>query len=676
MSFRFVFPSLSIVRAGFTVLAFLLVVAPARAVELNSQEQQIFNSLKSAGGQGRPFAVLDPVLCRVARQKAADMANRGYYSHTNPDGYGPNWLVRQAGYSLPDYYDPSPAANNVESVNAGRASAGDAWSSWMDSSGHRVHLLGENSFYAQQTSVGVGFVDDPGSQWRYYWVVITAPPSGPTLSIKSPKAGLEITSDSLTVSGTTDGKPAAARVEVCLENASGTSAWIAATGTTSWSITLTGFQAGSNTVRVRSVDSTDAVLDQVSRTIRYVVLAPLNVQVLGRGSVSKGFEGVTEREVGRNYRITARPAAGALFAGWTGSLTSNSAIADFVMSEGFSLTANFVENPFVGGHASYSGLSTTSTGLPALLTLKLGRTGRFSGKLKLADGTIPLRGVFDPLGHAKFTTTFKGQAIAFELLYGLIDGVPSISGSVTGEEWTMPIEVGALGKPEDRSTTGRYTLVIRANPNEPTTVPQGDGFATTKVSRSGLAKFIGQLADGTPFSVSGQLTRGGALPVFLAPYHKKGAFAGTLNFRPTSDVDGQFLWMRPAQLGAEGFTTSTTAVGGKYESPKRGEPVVRVAASANNTELELGAGGLSNPVLQPATLSPDNSVTVMNPALPGLSLSIKCASGQFQGHFIHPATGASTTFRGVVVQKENACFGFFVANGSSGYATLVPTTEL
>jgi uncharacterized protein YkwD len=671
-------PSNSVVRVLLAALSILLAIAPHGAADVNSQELQIFNYLKNAGGQGRPFAVLDPTLCRVARQKAADMANRGYYSHTNPDGHGPNWLVRQAGYILPDHYDQSPTGNNVESVNAGRASAGDAWSSWLDSSGHRVHLLGENSFYAEQTSVGVGFVDDPGSQWRYYWVVITAPPVGPTISIKTPKAGQEFTGGSVSVTGVTNGKPAAARVEVRLENSAGTGEWLAATGTTAWSIDLEALQPGSNTIRVRSLDATDAVLDQASRNVRYVVLAPLTVQINGRGTVTDGFVGNSNREVGRSYRINAKPAPGALFAGWTGGVTSSQSETEFIMSEGLVLTANFIENPFIEARGTYAGISTTSMGTQALASLKLNDKGRFTCKFKLANGAVSIRGSFNALGRAQAIKIVRGETITIDLTYSVTDGVATITGTIAGTDWEIPVDLNAVGQPLDSSRIGLYTVVIRANPDAPDGTPEGDGFASAKVTASGTTKLTGQLADGTPFSASGHMTQTGEVPVLTALYKKRGAFAGKLNFHPTSDIDGQFHWSRPVDYSSKrfpfGFAVNTTAVGGRYTPPQNGEPVVRVAASSNNAELELGAGGLSDPVLQPATLAADNSVIVTSPTVSGFSLSIKSSTGQFNGSFIHPVTGNTTAFRGVVVQKENAGFGYFVAGESSGYATLAPAT--
>jgi len=121
--------------------------------------------------------MLDPILTAVARARAADMANRRYFSHVDPDGYGPNHLIRSAGYVLPEFWGGGRSANFVESIGAGYATPSAAWEGWMRSSPHRTHLLASKAFYRKQTNFGVGFHFDPQSPYRFYWVVITAPPA-------------------------------------------------------------------------------------------------------------------------------------------------------------------------------------------------------------------------------------------------------------------------------------------------------------------------------------------------------------------------------------------------------------------------------------------------------------------------------------------------------------------
>jgi uncharacterized protein YkwD len=94
------------------------------------------------------------------------------------DGYGPNYLVAQAGYDLPDWWSDSKDANYIESIAAGYSTAQAAWEGWLNSSSHRTHVLGENDFWAEQTNYGMGYVYIAGSPYGHYWVFITAPPEG------------------------------------------------------------------------------------------------------------------------------------------------------------------------------------------------------------------------------------------------------------------------------------------------------------------------------------------------------------------------------------------------------------------------------------------------------------------------------------------------------------------
>ena len=140
----------------------------------NYQEGQIAVIMAGDPGQQRPSFTCHPILARVARERAEDMVARGYFSHTNPDGHGPNYLVTQAGYVLPSYYETHLAANNIESIAAGNPTAGLTWAQWMNSSGHRRHLLGTVAFFAEQTEYGIGYAS--GGIYGHYWVVITAKP--------------------------------------------------------------------------------------------------------------------------------------------------------------------------------------------------------------------------------------------------------------------------------------------------------------------------------------------------------------------------------------------------------------------------------------------------------------------------------------------------------------------
>ncbi len=143
---------------------------------LSPEEQAIFDMARSDPDQQRATMYCNPTLAKVARARAEDMANNNYFGHVDSDGFGPDYLVQQAGYVLPDYYGTGKDVNYIESIAAGQADAASAWQGWMNSEHHRPHLLGLLSFTAAQTEVGVGFAKAPGSTYIYYWSFISAPP--------------------------------------------------------------------------------------------------------------------------------------------------------------------------------------------------------------------------------------------------------------------------------------------------------------------------------------------------------------------------------------------------------------------------------------------------------------------------------------------------------------------
>ena len=146
----------------------------AQACDLNAQERQIADLMQQDPGQKRAAFNCNAILARVARARAEDMATRGYFDHTNPDGFGPNYLVRQAGYALPAWYGTGTTDNFIESISAGSATAQETFTRWLASPLHRTHILAETQFYADQTNYGIGYF--AGGPTRHYWVVLTAPP--------------------------------------------------------------------------------------------------------------------------------------------------------------------------------------------------------------------------------------------------------------------------------------------------------------------------------------------------------------------------------------------------------------------------------------------------------------------------------------------------------------------
>jgi len=93
-------------------------------------------------------------LSNVARAHSKDMHDRGFFSHTSPDGKSPFDRIKAAGISY------SYAAENIA---AGQSTPEAVVEGWMNSKGHRENILNANLKY-----LGVGFYEAAGG-YKYYW---------------------------------------------------------------------------------------------------------------------------------------------------------------------------------------------------------------------------------------------------------------------------------------------------------------------------------------------------------------------------------------------------------------------------------------------------------------------------------------------------------------------------
>jgi uncharacterized YkwD family protein len=93
---------------------------------------------------------MDWELQRVARTKACDMAQKGYFSHTSPTYGSPFDMMKQFGISY---------RTAGENIAQGQRTPQEVMQSWMNSSGHRANIL-KSDF----THIGVGYCEQ-GNQW-------------------------------------------------------------------------------------------------------------------------------------------------------------------------------------------------------------------------------------------------------------------------------------------------------------------------------------------------------------------------------------------------------------------------------------------------------------------------------------------------------------------------------
>lgn len=103
---------------------------------LTSDEQEVFNLInQKRTAQGLPALVIDEELQNVAKIKAQDMVNNGYFSHNSPTYGTPFEMIKNFGISY------KAAGENI----AGNSSNTGAVNAWMNSEGHKANIL-SNSF--------------------------------------------------------------------------------------------------------------------------------------------------------------------------------------------------------------------------------------------------------------------------------------------------------------------------------------------------------------------------------------------------------------------------------------------------------------------------------------------------------------------------------------------------
>jgi hypothetical protein len=179
----------------------------------------------------------------------------------------------------------------------------------------------------------------------------------PQLTVASPAGNVAVTNGLVTVSGTASDNVGVSRVLYRVGN----NAFQPAVGTATWSFAPS-LSAGLNLIQVKSVDTSGNESTVASRTVTNIVAAPLTVAVTGSGTVSPNYNGQW-LEVGRSYTMTATAASGFSFDSWSGGFSSTSPQLTFVMQQGLTLTANFVDDsrPVIAMSSPTSGTRVTNS---------------------------------------------------------------------------------------------------------------------------------------------------------------------------------------------------------------------------------------------------------------------------------------------------------------------------
>jgi uncharacterized repeat protein (TIGR03803 family) len=501
----------------------------------------------------------------------------------------------------------------------------------------------------------------------------------PKISISSPQRGAQIHSSSLTIAGTTGGDVAVAWVYFQLDDGG----WQLATSSDSWvrwRATVT-MPKGDHVVEAFA----ESVLGTFSPTNSaafscLATSAPVVVEINGDGTVNPNLDGQF-LQLGKSYSMTAVPAIGWLFAGWTGGVTNDAARLAFVMESNLVLQANFHPDPFFTGKGNYTGLfqappvdvSPTNSGFMALT---LTSHGAFSGFVQLGVKRTAISGRFDIDGKAEVTIARRNlNPLTINLELFSTEFASVIRGTVTDGIWLADLNAYRTAfnaKSNPALMAGRYTLVIPGQPGA-TNVPGGDSYGVLTVNSGGLIQFSGSLSDNTKITQSISVSEDGNWALYVPLYAGQGLITGRLIFTnvdsPTGTISGNLIWFKPevptATYYPTGFLISSDAVGSSYVNPSNGAPILDLG---DNGVLTFSGGDLAEDIVYSIVLNQNLVGITGTNAIRQFNFSI--TDGSFHASVTDPSSSQQFPFRGVVLQSENRAAGYFLGPTQSGKVSI------
>lgn len=235
---------------------------------------------------------------------------------------------------------------------------------------------------------------------------------------------------------------------------------------------------------------------------------------------------------------------------------------------------------------------------------------------------------------------------------------------------------------------GLYTIAL--NPEldgELEEFPQGHGYLTATVSKTGIMTWKGKLADGTAISGSNPLTTEESwynwvyVPVYQVLYRTKGSIDGWMRLSHAYQaaqnvwIDGAFGWVKHAQPGSkerlykDGIVYSCFFVGSKYYPPAKNRLVGDLPQTEDNLQCRFTSFGLAATISQSLTLPLSHKISVKTQTntAPLKSLTITPGTGVFKGTFVlkdpdptAPSRQLTRTVNFEGVLNHEGGFGFFL----------------
>jgi hypothetical protein len=380
---------------------------------------------------------------------------------------------------------------------------------------------------------------------------------------------------------------------------------------------------------------------------------------------------------GNTYTITAVPAEGNIFAGWSGSFISTNPRLTFQMTSNLVIEANFIPNPFLGTKGTYVGLfhESDEVQLPSsgYFTVSVTAKGKYSGRLQLGTRRHSFKGALN-LQCQGTNLIWRRTGGALALNFQIVgDQADQIHGQLSDGIWSASLAGNRAvfhARTNPAPCAGSYTMAVPGLEDD-AFGPTGFGHGRVKVSPSGKLKFVGSLADGTKVSQSTMLSRDGCWPLYASPYSGNGLVLSWLIItnRAQDDINGSLCWIKwpipTARYYPGGFTNECLAVGSIYS-----RPVGMNILDETGAQLEFTGGNLGPGFTNIVTL--DAASRVFNTSSNALSMKFSLGNGTFKGKVKDPVSGRTSSFRGAILQKMGAGYGYLPGTNLCSRVILAP----
>jgi len=132
----------------------------------NNKAKEFLKYIVDHPEQRRKLLVWDDCLAKAATVRVEQIST--IFSHCFKDDCA-NRVVRRI-CKLPLEYAEN--GNSIESLVAGTPDTKIAFEALLRSSGHTDHLLGRNSFFVEQTRIGIAYLEKVDSAHRFYFVIL------------------------------------------------------------------------------------------------------------------------------------------------------------------------------------------------------------------------------------------------------------------------------------------------------------------------------------------------------------------------------------------------------------------------------------------------------------------------------------------------------------------------